>query len=159
MDTLYDVVGYEGLYQINKNGDVWSCRSNRFLKHSQMTNGYLQVHFCVNNNHQMCSIHRLLGIHFIPNPNNLPEIDHIDRNILNNNLENLRWISRSNNEYNKGIRKTNTTGYKNISPSKTGWSIFIGTYNKGFSKNQYTLEEVVAFRNAKYIEFGLEICD
>lgn len=159
MDTLYDIVGYEGLYKINKNGEVWSCKRNIFLKAFMTTSGYLHYTLCVKFNMKQYSIHRLLGTHFIPNPDNLPEIDHIDQNKLNNKLENLRWISRSNNERNKKVRKTNKTGYKHISPNKTGWSIFIGTYNKGFSKKKYTLEEVVAIRNQKYIEFGIEIHD
>jgi hypothetical protein len=47
------------------------------------------------------SIHRLLGLQYLENPDNLREIDHIDRNKLNNNLENLRWVSRQTNNQNR----------------------------------------------------------
>ena len=46
-------------------------------------------------------LHRILAKHFIPNPENLPEIDHIDRDKTNNSIENLRWISRSDNMRNR----------------------------------------------------------
>ena len=52
------------------------------------------------------SIHRLIALHYIPNPENKPEVDHIDRERLNNNIDNLRWATRSENEKNKGIMRT-----------------------------------------------------
>ena len=49
--------------------------------------GYIQVYL----NGKTYKYHRILAKHFIPNPDNLPEVDHIDRNKVNNSLENLRW--------------------------------------------------------------------
>ena len=46
---------------------------------------------------QTCRLHRLLGIQYIPNPDNLECIDHIDRNRQNNSLDNLRWCSKRDN--------------------------------------------------------------
>ena len=57
---------------------------------------------------------RLVAQHYVPNPHNYPEVDHIDRNILNNHYTNLRWSDRSLQNYNKKIYKNNTSGYKNI---------------------------------------------
>ena len=45
--------------------------------------------------------HRILAKHFIPNPDDLPEVDHIDRDKANNSLENLRWVNRSENKVNR----------------------------------------------------------
>lgn len=171
MEDLVDVIGYEELYRINRNGDVWNCKRNRLMKQTVNSIGYLVVGFNKNNKSKQYLIHRLIGIHFIPNPDNLPEIDHIDRNRSNNNLENLRWVSKSTNQHNKLKCKRNKSGFKNILTSiiinkykkYEYWQINIKTENmlliKNYNKSKYTLEEVVAFRNAKYIEYGLEKCD
>jgi len=58
-------------------------------------------------------VHRLIALSFIPNPYNKPFVDHIDKNPLNNNIENLRWVSLSEN-------KMNSTKYKNNTSNQTG---------------------------------------
>ena len=160
MDILHDVVGYEGLYKINKNGDVWSCKRNKFMSVHYDKDGYKIV--CIKGSKKL---HRLLAINFIPNPDNLPIIDHIDRVKTNNALENLRWVNNSTNCKNRNTPPNCKTGYKNISHSsnKVSWIIQIyngdGRVNLCFAKSKYTLEQIVTIRNKKYIEFGLEICD
>ena len=167
MDVLYDIIGFEGLYKINKNGDVWSCRYNRFLK---LTNDIKYIRVCLNK--KIFYLHRLLGINFIPNPDNLPVIDHIDQNKTNNALENLRWTTALTNLNNRGKNKNNLSGFKNIYSrilvrnqyTYHSWIIriiFDGNliYTKSFSKSKYTLEQVIAIRDEKYIEFGLEKYD
>ena len=61
------------------------------------TSGYVQI----NLNGRKYYLHRILAKHFIQNPDDLPEVDHVDRNPLNNAIENLRWISRSENSRNR----------------------------------------------------------
>jgi hypothetical protein len=158
MDILVDVVGYEGLYKINKNGDVWSCRTNKFISVHYDKDGYKIVSL------KGCKkLHRLLAINFIPNPDNHPLIDHIDRVKTNNNLDNLRWVSVAENCKNRNTPPNNKLGYKNISVKVA--SYYLQLYNgdvrinMSFAKSKYTLEQVIAIRNQKYIEFGLEICD
>jgi hypothetical protein len=98
--------GFEGLYSINREGVVMSCRYNRELV-TVVEEGYLRIQIT---DHTGCRhtarIHRLLAIQYLPNPDNLPEIDHIDRNRLNNNLSNLRWVSRIVNANNKSNNLT-----------------------------------------------------
>ena len=73
--------------------------SDRFVTPSlDRSNGYVHVYL----NQTKYSLHRILAKHFLPNPENLPQVDHIDRNPLNNSIENLRWISVSDNNRNKG---------------------------------------------------------
>ena len=165
-DDFVDVTGYEGLYKINKEGDVWSCKRKRLLKIS-INKGYKSIVLSKNNTQIHYLIHRLIAINFIPNPNNNPFIDHINRIRTDNRIENLRWVSRCENCQNMTKYITNTSGYKNIHTIKNKgyeyWRIEIkynnNTYQKKFSKTKYTLEEVVDFRNQKYIEFGLEKYD
>lgn len=101
MDIFEDIKGYEGLYQINRLGEIKSIGSGRnrktgyILKQILLKFGYIQVAFRKDKKTTKHYIHRLLGIQFIPNPENKPTIDHIDRNKQNNSLENLRWATHS----------------------------------------------------------------
>ena len=72
--------------------------SNRFVNGWIDNTGYVKIKL----NGRTYRLHRILAKHFIPNPDDLPQVDHIDRNSLNNSLENLRWISASNNGRNRG---------------------------------------------------------
>ncbi len=103
-------------YLIYPDGRVFSKHKNskKFLKHGLSTHGYKTVNLDGKN----ISLHRLLGIHYIPNPENKSCIDHKDRNKLNNNLDNLRWVSHIENMNNLGLRNTNTSGITNISFDK-----------------------------------------
>jgi len=88
-------------YQINKLGHVRRIYKNgnmSCLKPSLAKNGYYIV--TLDNRKKHC-IHRLLGICFLDNPNNLPYIDHINRDKKDNRLENLRWVSVSDNNSNR----------------------------------------------------------
>ena len=72
--------------------------SDRFVSTS-MNHNYVQIHL----NGRIYRLHRILAKHFLPNPDDLPEVDHIDRNPLNNSIDNLRWASRSENARNRTV--------------------------------------------------------
>lgn len=96
-----DIIGYKKLYKINRNGEIWSNYKNRLLKPSNDNQGYMKVDLYKNGKKKSHKIHRLIGIHFIPNPNNLPCIDHINRIKTDNRIENLRWVNRMDNAINR----------------------------------------------------------
>lgn len=102
--THEGIIGYESLYTINRLGEVYSCTTNKMMKIQTDQSGYLFVglHSKGKPKHKG-RIHRLLAIQYIPNPENYPEVDHIDRNKLNNDLSNLRWCTHSINCNNKTV--------------------------------------------------------
>ena len=108
----------EGLedYILFTTGKIYSNKSHKFLKTSQTPKGYTLVFLQDKklNKRKVFKLHRLLGLTFIPNPHNLPTIDHIDRNTTNNDLSNLRWASRRKQQINRNIVSRNTSGYTGV---------------------------------------------
>lgn len=94
---MKDVVGYEGLYAVTSCGKVWSYKRKKFLEPRHSDNDYLQVTLCKDGVNKQCYIHRLVADAYLPNPENLPEVDHIDNNKSHNYLNNLQWITRKDN--------------------------------------------------------------
>ncbi len=113
-----DIVGYEGLYMVSDKGNVLSYEKygsdgrlllKRLLKGGRYSNGYKFVCLRNNSNNRNLMIHRLVAEAFIPNPNNKPNVNHIDGNKQNNNVENLEWCTQSENikhAINIGLRKS-----------------------------------------------------
>ena len=102
MEKWVDIAGYEGLYQISSCGNVRSFVSARgkrkipkLLKPEVLKKGYLRVPLCKDYSKERYMVHRLVAMAFIPNPDNLPYINHKDENKSNNNVDNLEWCSRS----------------------------------------------------------------
>lgn len=88
--------GYNNYY-IYDNGDVLNISTNKILKGSIGENGYKYYRLSKDNNKIMFYAHRLVAEHFLENPNSLPVVNHKDGNKLNNNVENLEWVSQSQN--------------------------------------------------------------
>jgi len=129
-----EVIGYPN-YLIYPDGRVYSNKSKVFLKIFCRNDGYKALTL-YNNGRQACkSIHRLVATHYIPNQDNKPEIDHIDRNRGNNNACNLRWVSELENGQNKGIFKNNKCGIKNICYC---YKSKVWRYNKVVNKKIFT---------------------
>lgn len=103
-----DVPGFEGLYQVSNTGKVKSFRKSskygsqpEYMLNPTINNtGYAQVTLYDNTKRSKFSVHRLVAQLFIPNPDNLPQINHKDENKLNNHVDNLEWCTASyNNAY------------------------------------------------------------
>lgn len=81
-------------YFITKEGNVWSSKTNRFLKTGVNNPGYKFVYLMVNKKPVNKSIHRLVAQHFVENKENKPWVNHIDGNKQNNHYLNLEWSTR-----------------------------------------------------------------
>ena len=116
---------YEGLYEVSSLGNVRSVdryvmNGNRYrllkgkpIKVFPDSKGYLRVRLCKNNKAKNYSVHRLVANAFIPNPNNLPCIDHINTIRDDNRVENLRWCTQKENSNNPLTREHLTYQKKN----------------------------------------------
>lgn len=93
-----DIKGYEGLYAITDEGQVYSYQNKRFLTPAKCGNGYLKVILCRGKeDHKNLMIHRLVAEAFIPNPDEKLTVNHIDGNKQNNVVSNLEWNTYSEN--------------------------------------------------------------
>jgi hypothetical protein len=116
-----DIKGYEGLYQVSNLGKVKSL--NRYITNKNnkqqyyngkmlsgnIRHGYLKLTLSKDNIQKTIPIHILVAKTFIPNPENKPEVNHIDGNKSNNCVNNLEWCTRSENElhaYRNGLAKS-----------------------------------------------------
>lgn len=108
------IPGYEGLYMVSNLGRVKSLNYNHtgeeaILKPIKLKHGYLCVHLVKNGKTFQLKVHRLVAMAFIPNPNNLPCVNHKDEDKANNCVDNLEWCTyEHNNNYgtrNKRISK------------------------------------------------------
>ena len=99
------IKGYEGLYEVSDYGRVKSLKfgKERILKPRRDKDGYLFVTLYKNGDHKTCKVHRLVAQTFIPNPDNLPQVNHKDEDKENNSVQNLEWCDRKYN-YNYGTR-------------------------------------------------------
>ena len=94
---MLDIKGYEDLYAVTSCGRVWSYRAKRFLKPLKGQNDYLYVNLYKDGKQKHHRIHRLVAETYLPNPLNLPQVNHKDENKANNALPNLEWISHKDN--------------------------------------------------------------
>lgn len=112
------ICGYEGLYEVSNLGRVRSLdrivnyndgRKRLFkscvLKAAIKKNGYLIVSLHKNGEHKTPLVHRLVAKAFIPNPNNLPQVNHINEIKTDNRIENLEWVTCKENLEYSGVYK------------------------------------------------------
>ena len=151
------IEGFED-YIIFKTGKIFSKKSNKFLKYSLDKDGYYLLYI----SKKTKRLHRLLALNFIKNDN--PEIktsvDHIDRNIKNNNLSNLRWASLSTQQLNRNILKSNNSGITGVFHRKKR-NTFVAKYiingkviTKSFACKKYGYENAKQLAISERIKYN-----
>lgn len=102
------IKGYEGIYEVSELGKVRSVdRTVKFqdgrvrkyagkeLKLKMDKGGYAIVQLRKNGIYKTCVVHRLVAEAFLPNPNNLPQVHHLNHDRKDNRIQNLKWVSKS----------------------------------------------------------------
>ena len=175
MEIWKDIPGYDGWYQVSNHGRVRSWRKygncNKKTKHPKIMNGsvnnkgYVMIHLRIGDNSEYISTHRLVGKLFIPNQENKPQINHIDGDKLNNNINNLEWVTAKENTAHafEAKLRENPKGEKHGNSILTKGDVFKihDLYNKGvfqkkiakkFGIAQQTVSEIVTFRKWKHLK-------
>ena len=137
-------------YAVSNYGNVLNIKTGK-NKMYKIDEGYKRLTLYHNNKPKTLNIHRLVCEAFLENTNNLPIADHIDRDTLNNRLDNLRWVSISQNSRNiekRGhIRKSN----------KNSWRVMITTNNFKIDKSFKSFEEAEKYLKEKIKEYDADI--
>jgi hypothetical protein len=108
-----DIKGYEGLYKVSNLGNIKSLKYRHHNREEILIGGikktgYKQVILVKDNKVKYKLVHRIVAETFISNPNNKPQVNHIDGNKTNNNINNLEWCSQRENQkhaYKIGLQK------------------------------------------------------
>ena len=160
--NLVDIKDYEGLYSFDLNtNQVFGHKKKHYLKSALGGTGYYLICMYKTNNRKTIQLHRLVyQAHNGIIPQNMV-IDHIDRNKLNNNIENLRLSTRSQNQYNRTMTKNNKSGIKNIILTKNNtYRLQIMKDNKIMCNKTFkTLEEAIEYKKIKLQELHGEFAN
>jgi len=112
-EEFLPIDGYDN-YLVSNFGNVKNSKTNRIMKQKNNRQGYKQINLCKKGKVKMFSVHRLVALAFLENPDNKQKVDHIDNNPANNNIKNLRWCSQKDNLANQGKRENNKSGFKGV---------------------------------------------
>ena len=144
IEISHHIIGYPN-YQVTQEGRVKNIQTNFYLKNSINSRGYYRITLCHEGTMKSVLVHQLVANAFIPNPHNYKELDHIDRNILNNNFKNLRWASHGENQRNKNAYGKLKVKYITKTPAKT-YRLYLKRCN--LDETFPTLKEAIAHRDS-----------
>ena len=160
---MSQIEGYEN-YLIFEDGKVININTGIEKKHKIDKGGYYCIVLCKDGKQKHFSIHRLIALAFIPNPDNKPCIDHINRNKSDNRIENLRWVTKSENQRNQSCYSNTGKQFINKQKSKTikqgfNYRFTITRPELYHSYSNKELQNVIEYRNKFCEENNIEIND
>lgn len=134
-----DIAGYDGKYQVSNLGRVKStnyrCAGKEQTLKLLYRNGYLRVALYKNGKNNRLTVHRLVAEAFIPNQNNLPQVNHKDENKLNNRVDNLEWCTaKYNNNYGTRTERVSVKLINNKKRSKPVLCVETGVIYPSFAE-------------------------
>lgn len=154
------IEGFDGIYSVSNYGDVKNNRTGRLMKQRKTEKGYLHINLTKNGKRKAMRINRLVAQVFIPNPENKPQVNHIDFNRENNCVNNLEWVTaQENTQYSVCNRKlpgqqkkrNNKTGERNITHYNGYYVVRI--YGKKYvSKSFKNIDDAKQWRDLKLKE-------
>lgn len=154
---------YAGYYEVSNLGRIRRIKTGKILK--GYLNEYYRVVLTVDSKGKDYSVHRLVAMTFIPNPENKPDVNHIDGNKLNNRVDNLEWTTRSENmkhAYRTGLYKNGggMAGKQHTEESRNKMS---DTIRNAFTAPKYLLKAEAhrkhlseARKGKSYVNNGIE---
>jgi hypothetical protein len=155
MEEWRPILGFEN-YEVSNHGNV--KHGDRAMKCTVLTKpfGYKKVRVSLSKDGKQswCTISRLVAQAFLPNPDNLPTVDHIDRNSQNNHVSNLRWASYQTQNMNRDVA-IGVSGHRHIYKHKNGWQVRIRRHTQHvFDKCFSTIEEAIEARDQFIFSLG-----
>lgn len=124
MEIFKDIIKFENKYQISNLGNVRNKKTQLLLQPKYNKKGYQYVNLSINKYKSVkWYIHRLVAFHFIDNPNNKPQVNHIDGNKSNNKVSNLEWCTNTENQIHAVLNNLHFQGESHRSSKFTNESI------------------------------------
>ncbi len=141
-------------YSVSSFGNIRNDKTERLRKTPLNSSGYKTVTLSNNGVIKSFLVHRLVGEHFLEPVDDIlkNEIDHINGDILCNNIDNLRWITRGGNNRNKGKYKINSSVYKGVDARNGRFRSFITIDRKFIHLGMFDTEREAGLAYNKYIQ-------
>lgn len=123
MFKKYFYEGKETDYSVSDEGQVRNDKTGNILKGTYRSCEYHKVQLTIEGKYKTFLVHRLIAETFIPNPNNLPVVHHIDGNPINNRVENLQWVTiqENNQTENRQFKESTTRRRKIVKADEVEW--------------------------------------